>query len=109
MPLALRCARHRWIWIVSGPACEKAKLPSLRFHDLRSLATTALVAAGVDVKTAQTRLGHSSPQVTLGIYARMTAENDRNASDLVGEIFRPRDGRAMKAKAPAKKRGKNGL
>jgi integrase len=70
-------------------ACEKAKQPALRFHDLRSLATTALVAAGVDMKTAQTRLGHSSPQVTLGIYARMTAENDRNASDLVGEIFRP--------------------
>jgi integrase len=90
-----------------GPACEKAKQPSLRFHDLRSLATTALVAAGVDVKTAQTRLGHSSPQVTLGIYARMTAENDRNASDLVGEIFRPRDGRAMKAKASTKKRVRN--
>jgi integrase len=71
------------------PACEKAKLPALKFHDLRSLAATALVAAGVDVKTAQTRLGHSSPQVTLGIYARMTAENDRRASDLVGDIFRP--------------------
>jgi integrase len=62
------------------------------------------VAAGVDVKTAQTRLGHSSPQVTLGIYARTTAENDRNASDLVGEIFRPRDGRAMDAKTSAKRK-----
>jgi integrase len=94
--------RRSWV-----PACEKAKQPSLRFHDLRSLATTALVAAGVDVKTAQTRLGHSSPQVTLGIYARMTAENDRKASDLVGEIFRPRDARAMKAKAPAKRKTRN--
>jgi integrase len=97
---------RRRVW---GPACEKAKLPALRFHDLRSLATTALVAAGVDVKTAQTRLGHSSPQVTLGIYARMTAENDRKASDLVGEIFRPRDGRAMKAKRPAKRNTRNTL
>jgi integrase len=85
---------RRRVWM---PACEKAKLPALRFHDLRSLAATALVAAGVDVKTAQTRLGHSSPQVTLGIYARMTLENDRKASDLVGEIFRPRDGRAKQA------------
>lgn len=51
------------IWVT---ACEKAKLPRLRFHDLRSLATTALISAGVDVKTAQTRLGHSSPQVTPG-------------------------------------------
>jgi integrase len=92
---------RRRIWL---PACAKAKQPGLRFHDLRSLATTALVAAGVDVKTAQTRLGHSSPQVTLGIYARTTAENDRNASDLVGEIFRPRDGRAMDAKTSAKRK-----
>jgi integrase len=95
---------RRWVWM---PACEKAKLPGLRFHDLRSLAATALVAAGVDVKTAQTRLGHSSPQVTLQIYARMTAENDRQASDLVGEIFRPRDRRAMSASKRAKGRPRN--
>ena len=42
-------------WI---PACEEADLSGLRFHDLRSLAATALISAGVDVKTAQTRLGH---------------------------------------------------
>lgn len=77
------------------PACETASLPNLRFHDLRSLAATALVAAGVDIKTAQTRLGHSSPQVTLGLYARATAKADRHAANAVGEMFRPRDGRAM--------------
>jgi len=71
------------------PSCERANLPGLRFHDLRSLAATALISAGVDVKTAQTRLGHSSPQVTLGIYARMTAENDRSAANAVGEMFQP--------------------
>ena len=54
------------------PVCERAKLPGLRFHDLRSLAATALISAGVAVKTAQTRLGRSSPQMTLGIYARIT-------------------------------------
>src|SRR5581483_1189421 len=39
------------------PACEAANLPGLRFHDLRSTAVSALVAAGVDVKTAQTPPG----------------------------------------------------
>jgi integrase len=73
-------------------ACERAKLPGLRFHDLRSHATTALIAAGVDVKTTQTRSGHSSPQVTLGLYARMTAENDRSAANAVGEMFGPGPG-----------------
>ncbi|MGH9124885.1 MAG: tyrosine-type recombinase/integrase [Acidimicrobiales bacterium] len=69
-------------------------MAGLRFHDLRSLAATALVAAGVELKTAQTRLGHSSPHVTLALYARATAKADRAAADSVGEHFRPRDRRA---------------
>jgi len=89
---------RRRVWL---PAREKAGLPDLLFHDLRSMAATALVAAGVDVKTAQTRLGHSSPQVTLGLYARATAEGDRKAARAGGEIFRPRDRRAMKIKDEA--------
>jgi len=88
---------------------EKAKLEGLRFHDLRSLAATALVAAGVDVKTAQTRLGHSSPQVTLALYARATAEADRNAANLDGERFRPRakcaPGRRSKTRTGTKTSG----
>lgn len=79
------------------PACAAVGLSGLRFHDLRSLAATALVTAGVDIKTAQVRLGHSSPQVTLGIYARATLDADRRAADAVGALLRPRDGRAMGA------------
>lgn len=87
----------RWRSRTWVPACNKAGLPGVRFHDLRSLAATALVAAGVDVKTAQTRLGHSSPQVTLAIYARATVDADRAAAELVGAVLRPRDGRAMES------------
>jgi integrase len=84
---------RRSIWL---PACEKAGLGGLRFHDLRSLNSTALVAAGVDVKTAQTRLGHANPSTTLGVYARATAEADRQGAEKVGELFAPRDARTMK-------------
>jgi integrase len=76
--------RRTWL-----PACEKAELSDLRFHDLRSLAATALVASGVDVKTAQTRLGHSSSRMTLDIYARATGKADRKAADAVGDFLRP--------------------
>lgn len=86
--------RTRW-----APACERAGVPGLRFHDLRSMAATALVAEGVDIKTAQTRLGHSNPALTLAVYARATVEADRRAADAVGDRFRPRDGRAMDAPA----------
>ena len=71
------------------PACRAAGLPALRFHDLRSMSGTALVAVGADVKTAQTRLGHSTPSMTLGIYARATADADRRAAEAIGNLFRP--------------------
>ena len=48
-----------------GAGREAAGLDGLTFHDLRRANATGLVAAGVDVKTAQTRLGHSSSRLTL--------------------------------------------
>jgi integrase len=68
-----------------------AGLPGLRFHDLRSLAATALVAVGTNVKTAKTRLGHSSCRMTLDVYARATSEADKVATDKVGSYLRPKD------------------
>lgn len=96
---------RRRVWV---PACREARLPGLRFHDLRSAAATALVAAGVDVKTTQRRLGHSSPTVTLALYARATAEADRQAAKLVGERFRPRDKRAMSGPATRRSSARSG-
>ena len=74
------------IWLKT---CSQVGLEGLRFHDLRSLAATALVASGADVKTAQNRLGHSSSRMTLDIYARATGEADRVAADAVGLYLRP--------------------
>ena len=41
--------RRTWL-----PACKAAGLAGLRFHDLRSLAATALVASGADIETRRT-------------------------------------------------------
>ncbi len=57
------------------------------FHDLRRLNATTLVVEGIDVKTAQTRLGHADPRVTLSIYASAPASVDRAAAEVVGERF----------------------
>jgi integrase len=75
---------RRRVWV---PACEALGLDDFHFHDLRHCAATVMVLSGVDVKTAQTRLGHSSPQVTLAIYARVTSEADRRAADLIGTHY----------------------
>lgn len=75
---------RRRVWV---PATETAGLPGLTFHDLRRANATALVADGVDLKTAQTRLGHSDPRLTLAVYAQATAEGDRLAADRLGARF----------------------
>src|SRR5689334_14764904 len=77
--------RRHWL-----PACEAAGVGGLSFHDLRRANATGLVAEGVDLKTAQTRLGHSDPRLTLAIYAQKTTEGDRHAADLLGDRFMPK-------------------
>jgi len=44
-------------------------LPRLRWHDLRHLAASALIAEGTNVSYLSRVLGHSSPAITLSIYA----------------------------------------
>lgn len=63
------------------------KKPTLGFHDLRRANATGLVAEGVDVKTAQARLGHSDPRLTLAVYAQATSEGDRRAAERMGSRF----------------------
>ncbi|MDQ2726042.1 MAG: tyrosine-type recombinase/integrase [Actinomycetota bacterium] len=65
------------------------------FHDLRRASATWLVRSGIDVKTAQTRLGNSDPRLTLAVYAQATTEGDRQAAEVLGrELMSPtRDGR----------------
>ena len=53
------------------------------------------VLDGVDLKTAQTRLGHSDPPLTLAVYAQTTSEADRAAAEALGRRFI--DVRAMNA------------
>ncbi len=72
-----------WRVRVWRPVTEAAGLPGLRFHDLRSVAASALVAAGVDLRTAMHRLGHTTPAMTLAVYARVAEDRDRAAADAV--------------------------
>jgi integrase len=72
---------RRRVWL---PAVELADLEGLGFHDLRRTNATAMVLDGVDVKTAQARLGHSDPRLTLAIYAQATGEGDRSAAEKLG-------------------------
>ena len=75
-PLRYANWRNR-VWL---PACREAGLDGLGFHDLRRASAMALVLEKVDLKTAQTRLGHSDPRLTIGLYAQAVEQADRSAS-----------------------------
>lgn len=48
-----------------GEFLKKHELPHIRFHDLRHLNVTGLIAAGTDIGTVQKQVGHSSLGTTL--------------------------------------------
>ncbi len=73
---------HWW-----GKFRKETGFPGLKFHELRHTQASQLLANGVDVKTVQTRLGHSNASLTLNWYAHALPENDRKAADMLGELF----------------------
>jgi integrase len=58
--------------------------PTIGFHDLRRMNATEMIRLQVDVKTAQHRLGHADPRLTLALYADATTEADLEAADRLG-------------------------
>jgi len=50
---------------------KTAGLPKIRFHDLRHNAASMMLAGKTSIVGVSRYLGHSSPQVTLGIYAHL--------------------------------------
>ncbi len=77
------------VGIGAAPAGVKGPYRGPRFHDLRRTSATALVVDGVDVKTAQYRLGHSSPVLTLAVYAQAVPAAERDAAARIGARLMP--------------------
>lgn len=59
-----------------------------RPHDLRHTAASLWIAAGVDIKTVSSWLGHSTAKLTLDTYGHlMGTDADRTAVDRVNAVF----------------------
>jgi integrase len=68
---------------------EKSGLPRIRLHDTRHTACSLMLASGVPVKVVQELAGHSSPQITLSLYAHVTPSMGREAGEqLSASLFR---------------------
>lgn len=69
-------------------AIKKAGLPPTRFHHLRHTFASLLIEQGENIKYIQTQLGHSSPTVTLDVYAHlMKPVNQEAATKLENTLF----------------------
>lgn len=88
------------------PALKKAKLPTIRFHDLRHTYASLLIEQGENIKYIQSQLGHSSPTVTLNVYAHlMKPTNQASACKLENTIFQPTGHNLVTSAEPTNKKG----
>lgn len=59
------------------------------FHATRHHHASCLIAAGIDVVTVSRRLGHSSPAITLKVYAHLMKSDDRAAKVMRRALTKP--------------------
>lgn len=62
------------------PALKAAGIEKLRFHDLRHTHASLLIDQGENIKYIQAQLGHSTPTVTLNVYAHLMKSTNQGAA-----------------------------
>lgn len=75
-----------------APLLERAKLPPMRFHDLRHAAATLLMSEGVPIKAVSELLGHSDVATTLRIYSHVLPTMHGEAANAMDRIFAAKGG-----------------
>jgi len=68
-------------------AVRASGLPPVRLLDLRYGAATLALAAGVDLKTVQAMLGHSTIVTTADIYTSVLPELQRDAAAIAALVL----------------------
>lgn len=69
------------------PLLKRAKLPEVTFHALRHTAATLALAAGVNPKVVQERLGHSSVTLTLDTYSHAVPTLGKEAANRLDALL----------------------
>ncbi|HBJ1646300.1 UNVERIFIED_ORG: site-specific integrase [Clostridium botulinum] len=68
--------------------CKYCKIEkNIRWHDLRHSNATILLKNKISMKVIQERLGHSLMQTTSDIYAHVTEEMNREATDIISNVL----------------------
>ncbi|MBE7422228.1 MAG: site-specific integrase [Zoogloeaceae bacterium] len=76
--------------ITKGFVCvaRAAGFEGLRLHDLRHTHASQLLDAGLPVHAVAQRLGHSTPVVTMTIYAHVLKRAEDRAAEVSGDLLR---------------------
>ena len=67
--------------------CEKAGVPHFRFHDLRHMNASVMLAVGVPDKYAQERMGHATDNMLKTVYQHTIQEEQKKYSEEIDQRF----------------------
>lgn len=63
--------KQRRVHTAFKASLKRAKLPDMRVHDLRHTFASLLIAQGEDLVYVANQMGHSNPETTLRVYAKL--------------------------------------
>jgi len=69
------------------PLLNRAKLPDIRFHDLRHTTASIALSNGVSPKVIQAMLGHANISITLDTYSHLLDGMEGRAADGIDEAL----------------------
>ncbi|MFD9069468.1 tyrosine-type recombinase/integrase [Streptomyces lasiicapitis] len=79
---------------------DASGLPPIRLHDLRHVAASLMLAAGVDIKIVSETLGHSESRITRDVYQSVMPKAAREAAEATAAVV-PRGAARTPEQAPA--------
>jgi integrase len=68
---------------------QRARLPNIRFHDLRHTAATLMLQEGIHPKVIQERLGHSQISITMDTYSHVLPAMQEEAAQKLDDLLTP--------------------
>jgi integrase len=71
---------------------KRAKLPAIRFHELRPSHATLALEAGVAPKVVSARLGHATTSFTMDVYADALPAVEETAAAMVAALVLGEEG-----------------